>query len=158
MKNSEGHIYEKSDPYGFYREVRPNTASIVVDIDNIYQWHDEEWLEKRRNRDPLKQPVSVYEVHIGSWLHASSAEKMPSLYGECEPVQVSEWNPGARFLSYYELAEKLIPYVKELGYTHIELLPIAEHPFDGSWGYQVTGYYAPSSRYGRPEDFMYFCG
>ncbi len=156
VKNSEGHIYEKSDPYGFYREVRPNTASIVVDIDNIYQWHDEEWLEKRRNRDPLKQPVSVYEVHIGSWLHGSSAEKMPSLYGECEPVQVSEWNPGARFLSYYELAEKLIPYVKELGYTHIELLPIAEHPFDGSWGYQVTGYYAPSSRYGRPEDFMYF--
>nr|5GR1_A Chain A, 1,4-alpha-glucan branching enzyme GlgB [Crocosphaera subtropica ATCC 51142]5GR6_A Chain A, 1,4-alpha-glucan branching enzyme GlgB [Crocosphaera subtropica ATCC 51142] len=156
IKNSEGHIYEKSDPYGFYREVRPNTASIVVDIDNIYQWHDEEWLEKRRNSDPLKQPVSVYEVHLGSWLHGSSAEKMPLLNGEADPVIVSEWNPGARFLSYYELAEKLIPYVKDMGYTHIELLPIAEHPFDGSWGYQVTGFYSPTSRFGRPEDFMYF--
>ncbi|MDJ0658869.1 MAG: 1,4-alpha-glucan branching enzyme [Crocosphaera sp.] len=157
IKNNEGHIYEKSDPYGFYREVRPNTASIVVDIDHIYDWHDEEWLEKRRNSDPLKEPVSVYEVHLGSWLHASAAEKMPLLNGdEADPVIVSEWNPGARFLSYYELAEKLIPYVKEMGYTHIEVLPIAEHPFDGSWGYQVTGFYSPTSRFGRPEDFMYF--
>ena len=155
VKNWEGHIYEKSDPYGFYQEVRPKTASIVADLDT-YQWHDGDWLEKRRNRDPLAQAISVYEVHIGSWLHASSAEKTPLLNAECDPVQVSEWNTGARFLSYYELADKLIPYVKEMGYTHIELLPIAEHPFDGSWGYQVTGYYAPTSRYGRPEDFMYF--
>ncbi len=155
VKNWEGHIYEKSDPYGFYQEVRPKTASIVADLDT-YQWQDADWIEKRRNSDPLSQPISVYEVHLGSWLHASSEEKTPVLNGELDPVQVSEWNTGARFLSYYELADKLIAYVKDLGYTHVELLPIAEHPFDGSWGYQVTGYYAPTSRYGRPEDFMYF--
>ncbi len=155
IKNWEGHIYEKSDPYGFHQEVRPKTASIVASLDN-YKWQDEEWLERRRKTDPLSQPVSVYEVHLGSWLHASSQEKTPLLKGDSEPVQVSELNTGARFLSYYELAHKLIPYVKELGYTHIELLPIAEHPFDGSWGYQVTGYYAPTSRFGTPEDLMYF--
>ncbi|MGK7915482.1 MAG: 1,4-alpha-glucan branching enzyme [Prochloraceae cyanobacterium] len=155
IKNREGHIYEKSDPYGFQQEVRPKTASIVTVLD-LYQWHDDEWMERRRHTDPLSQPVSVYEVHLGSWLHASAEEKTSLLKGESEPVQVSEWKPETRFLSYYELADKLIPYVKELGYTHIELLPIAEHPFDGSWGYQVTGYYAPTSRYGTPEDFMYF--
>ncbi|BBA79569.1 glycogen branching protein [cyanobacterium endosymbiont of Rhopalodia gibberula] len=155
VKNWEGHIYEKSDPYGFFQEVRPKTASIVADLES-YQWQDADWMEKRRNRDPLSQPISVYEVHLGSWLHASSEEKTSVFNGELDPVQVSEWNTGARFLSYYEFADKLIAYVKELGYTHIELLPIAEHPFDGSWGYQVTGYYAPTSRYGRPEDFMYF--
>ncbi len=155
VKNWEGHIYEKSDPYGFQQEVRPKTASIVADLDN-YQWHDDEWMEKRRKTDPLSQPVSVYELHIGSWMHGSSDDKTRLLSGEVEPTPVSEWKQEARFLSYYELADKLIPYVKELGYTHIELLPIAEHPFDGSWGYQVTGYYAPTSRYGNPEDFMYF--
>ena len=102
------------------------------------------------------KPISVYEVHLGSWLHASLSQKTPVLKGETEPVQSSALNAGGRFLSYYELAHKLIPYVKELGYTHIELLPIAEHPFDGSWGYQVTGYYAATSRFGRPEDLMYF--
>jgi 1,4-alpha-glucan branching enzyme len=155
VKNWEGHIYEKTDPYGFQQEVRPKTASIVADL-NTYEWNDDEWLEKRRHNDPLTKPISVYEVHIGSWLHTAYTEKAPHLRGEDDSVQVSEWKPEARFLTYYELAEKLIPYVKELGYTHIELLPIAEHPFDGSWGYQVTGYYAPTSRYGTPEDFMYF--
>ncbi|ACK69674.1 1,4-alpha-glucan branching enzyme [Gloeothece citriformis PCC 7424] len=155
IKNWEGHIYEKSDPYGFQQEVRPKTASIVTNLDT-YEWHDQQWLEQRRHSNPLVQPISVYEVHLGSWLHASAAEKTQLLSGESEPIQVSEWNTQARFLSYYELAHKLIPYVKELGYTHIELLPIAEHPFDGSWGYQVTGYYAPTSRFGTPEDFMYF--
>ena len=155
IKNWEGHIYEKSDPYGFQQEVRPKTASIVTDLD-VYQWSDNDWMEKRRQADLLNQPISVYEVHLGSWLHASSAEKTKLLKGESEPVQVSELKQGARFLSYYELAEKLIPYVKELGYTHIELLPVAEHPFDGSWGYQVTGYYAATSRFGTPEDLMYF--
>jgi 1,4-alpha-glucan branching enzyme len=155
VKNWEGHIYEKSDPYGFWQEVRPKTASIVADLD-VYQWQDEQWMEQRRHTDPLTKPVSVYELHLGSWLHASSETKTKLLKGESDPVPVSELKQQARFLSYYELAEKLIPYVKELGYTHIELLPIAEHPFDGSWGYQVTGYYAPTSRYGTPEDLMYF--
>ncbi|WP_267383604.1 1,4-alpha-glucan branching enzyme [Cyanobacterium sp. uoEpiScrs1] len=155
VKNREGHIYEKSDPYGFFQEVRPKTASIVADLES-YQWQDADWIKKRSTQDPLNQPISIYEVHLGSWLHASSKEKTSVLNGELEPVPVSEWNKEARFLSYYEFADQLIAYVKELGYTHIELLPIAEHPFDGSWGYQVTGYYAPTSRYGRPEDFMYF--
>lgn len=155
IKNWEGHIYEKTDPYGFYQEVRPKTASIVADLDG-YQWHDEDWLEARRTSDPLSKPVSVYELHLGSWLHTAYDEPVKTLHGEGVPVEVSEWNTGARFLTYYELVDKLIPYVKELGYTHIELLPIAEHPFDGSWGYQVTGYYAPTSRFGSPEDFMYF--
>jgi 1,4-alpha-glucan branching enzyme len=155
VKNWEGHIYEKSDPYGFQQEVRPKTASIVADL-NTYKWNDDDWMEQRRNTDPLSQPISVYEVHLGSWLHASSEEKMALLSGKSEPVSVSEWKHESRFLSYYELVDRLIPYVKELGYTHIELLPIAEHPFDGSWGYQVTGYYAPTSRFGNPEDLMYF--
>lgn len=156
IKNNHGHIYEKSDPYGFAQEVRPKTASIVTDLDK-YQWHDQVWMEKRRNQDPMQEPISVYELHLGSWLHASiEDEKTKLLSSETEAVKASDAKPLARFLSYYEIAEKLIPYVKELGYTHIELLPIAEHPFDGSWGYQVTGYYAATSRYGTPEDLMYF--
>ncbi len=156
IKNIDGHIYEKSDPYGFQQEVRPKTASVVTDLD-AYAWGDSDWLEKRRHTEPLKEPISVYEVHLGSWLHAASAEPAKLPNGETETVvPVSELNQGARFLSYRELAAKLIPYVKELGFTHIELLPIAEHPFDGSWGYQVTGYYAATSRFGKPEDLMYF--
>jgi 1,4-alpha-glucan branching enzyme len=156
IKNQDGHPYEKSDPYGFQQEVRPKTASIVTDLDS-YQWHDQDWLEKRRTTDTLSQPIAVYECHIGSWLHADAS--VPALLpdGNKEPsVVVSEYKPGARYLTYRELAAQLIPYVQELGFTHIELLPVAEHPFDGSWGYQVTGYYAPTSRYGSPEDFMYF--
>jgi 1,4-alpha-glucan branching enzyme len=156
IKNYDGHIYEKSDPYGFQQEVRPKTASIVTDL-NAYSWCDRDWMEHRRHSDPLTQPVSVYEVHLGSWLHAASAE--PALQADGHPAPVvhpSELNIGARFLTYRELAQKLIPYVKELGFNYIELLPVAEHPFDGSWGYQVTGYYACTSRYGTPQDFMYF--
>lgn len=154
IKNYEGHIYEKSDPYGFSQEVRPNNASIVADLD-VYEWQDSAWIEQREKSDPLKNPVSIYELHLGSWLHGSADEKMQLLSGEVEPIPVNEAKVGARYLSYYELADKLIPYIKEMGYTHIELLPIAEHPFDGSWGYQVTGYYAPTSRFGKPEDLMY---
>ncbi len=156
IKNQDGHPYEKSDPYGFQQEVRPKTASIVTDLDK-YQWGDQDWLEKRRTTETLSQPIAVYECHIGSWLHADAS--IPALLpdGQKEPsVVVSEYKPGARYLTYRELAAQLIPYVQELGFTHIELLPVAEHPFDGSWGYQVTGYYAPTSRYGSPEDFMYF--
>lgn len=155
IKNDQGHIYEKSDPYGFFREVRPQTASIVADL-STYQWQDSAWLEKRAQTDPLKSPISIYELHLGSWLHASADEKMKLLSGEADPIPVNDSKTGARYLSYYELVDKLIPYVKEMGYTHIELLPIAEHPFDGSWGYQVTGYYSPTSRFGNPEDLMYF--
>ncbi|PSN10076.1 1,4-alpha-glucan branching enzyme, partial [filamentous cyanobacterium CCP5] len=156
IKNHDGHIYEKSDPYGFQQEVRPKTASIVTDLDS-YTWNDQDWMEQRRHTDPLTQPVSVYELHLGSWLHASSTEPALGADGApLPPVQVADLKPGARFLTYRELAAKLIPYIKELGFTHVELLPVAEHPFDGSWGYQVTGYYAATSRYGTPEDLMYF--
>ena len=156
VKNWDGHIYEKSDPYGFQQEVRPKTASIVTDLDR-YQWGDSTWLEQRRHQEPLKQPIAVYEVHLGSWLHGAVDKPAQLPQGGTSPaVIVADLKPHARFLTYRELAAKLIPYVKELGFTHIELLPIAEHPFDGSWGYQVTGYYACTSRYGTPEDFMYF--
>jgi len=156
IKNQEGHIYQKSDPYGFQQEVRPKTASIVTDL-NSYTWHDDAWMEQRRHTDSLSQPISVYEVHLGSWLHAAFAAPPRLANGEPGlPVSVSELKPFARFLTYRELVERLIPYVKELGFTHIELMPVAEHPFDGSWGYQVAGYYACTSRYGTPQDFMYF--
>jgi 1,4-alpha-glucan branching enzyme len=156
IKNHHGHIYEKSDPYGFQQEVRPKTASIVADLDS-YQWHDSDWMEKRRHTEPLMQPISVYEVHLGSWMHGDANEPAIDAEGNpVPPVSVADLKPGARFLTYRELADKLIPYVKELGYTHLELLPIAEHPFDGSWGYQVTGYYAATSRFGTPQDLMYF--
>ena len=124
---------EKADPYAFYAELRPHTASRVFDVD-VYSWHDTAWMTKRASSDPLTQPMAVYEVHLGSWRR----------------------DEDNRWLTYRELADELIPYVKHMNFTHIELMPVAEHPFDGSWGYQVTGYYAPTSRFGTPEDFMYF--
>ncbi|MBW4467938.1 MAG: 1,4-alpha-glucan branching protein GlgB [Pegethrix bostrychoides GSE-TBD4-15B] len=156
VKNQAGHIYEKTDPHGFQQEVRPKTASIVCDL-ATYSWNDSAWLEKRRNTDPLLEPISVYEVHLGSWMHGDYNEPAHDGDGQLiPPVIVADLKPGARFLTYRELAAKLIPYVKELNFTHIELLPVTEHPFDGSWGYQVTGFYAATSRYGSPQDFMYF--
>jgi 1,4-alpha-glucan branching enzyme len=149
IKNSEGHPYLKSDPYGFQQQVRPETASVVADLH--YDWQDDGWMERRRHNDPQEQPISVYELHIGSWLHDGMDNPPTQGYA----VRVSQ-KPEARFLTYRELADKLIPYVKELGYTHIEVLPVAEHPFDGSWGYQVAGHFAPTSRFGTPQDFMYF--
>lgn len=128
-------IFVKADPYAFYSELRPKSASIVWDI-NKYQWNDSEWMSKRKEKNFLESPISIYEVHLGSW------------------IRVPEENN--RYFSYKEFAEKLVYYVKEMGYTHIELLPITEHPFDGSWGYQTIGYYAVTSRFGTPEDFMYF--
>jgi len=135
IKDQAGNIFLKADPYGFQHELRPKTASIVADIDR-YKWNDQQWIEKRRQTEPLQQPISIYEVHLGSWKRAVE--------------------DGNRFLTYRELAELLVDYVKQMGYTHIELLPVAEHPLDASWGYQVTGYYAPTSRFGSPEDFQYF--
>ncbi|MBL8134479.1 MAG: 1,4-alpha-glucan branching protein GlgB [Anaerolineae bacterium] len=128
-----GYQADKSDPYGFYFQMRPENASIVYDITG-YAWGDQAWMTARAEASLLKKPVAIYELHGGSWKH----------------------NENGEWLSYRELANQLIPYLKDLGFTHIELMPIAEHPFDGSWGYQVTGYYAPTSRYGSPKDFMYF--
>ena len=125
----------KSDPYGFYSELRPKTGSIVAGLDH-HRWEDADWMHNRAKRDWLSAPISVYEVHLGSWRRV-----------------VEE---GARWLTYPELADRLIPYVKQMGYTHIELMPVMEYPFDGSWGYQTLGYFAATSRYGTPQDFMYF--
>jgi len=125
----------KADPYAFAAELRPKTASVVRDISR-YHWRDQPWMEARRTGDPLRRPWSIYEVHLGSW------------------ARVPEDNN--RWLTYKELAAKLVSYVVEMGYTHLELMPVTEHPFDGSWGYQTVGYFAPTSRFGPPEDFMAF--
>ncbi len=135
IKSSSGELLEKADPYATYAEVRPKTASIVYTLED-YKWNDSEWLDNRAKMIPQNSPISIYEVHLGSWM------RIPE--------------EGNRFLSYREFADKLIPYAKDMGYTHIELLPIQEHPFDGSWGYQVTGYFAPTSRFGKPDDLQYF--
>ncbi len=133
---------DKIDPYAFAFELRPNTASVVADITR-HTWHDEQWMSAREGRDWLNAPMSIYEVHLGSWKHIPERHI---------PGAVEE----DRFLTYRELADQLGTYVKKMGFTHIELLPVMEYPFDGSWGYQVTGYYAPTSRFGPPEDFQYF--
>lgn len=133
-----GELLYKADPFANYAEMRPGTASRITDITN-YNWGDKAWLAKRKEFDTRKSPMSIYEVHPGSWM------KHPAKEGNIEG-----------FYNYKELAHRLKDYVTEMGYTHVELMGIAEHPFDGSWGYQVTGYYAPTSRYGTPQDFMYF--
>ena len=131
-----GHeTFEKTDPYGFAAELPPRTASIVRGLDE-YLWRDNQWMEQRKNTNPLEQPVSIYEVHLGSWQ--------------------KDWEREHGWLSYRELAHRLVEYCREMGYTHIELLPVSEHPFTGSWGYQTVGYFSVTSRYGSPEDFMYF--
>ena len=135
--SQSGESFEKADPYGFAMELRPKTASVVTDLDR-YQWSDDDWMNRRVEQQNLGRPISIYEVHLSSW------RKVPD----------DKW--GSRYLTYRELAEELIPYAVEMGFTHIELLPIAEHPFDASWGYQVLGFYAPTSRFGTPEDLMYF--
>ncbi len=137
IKTQEGHLIEKTDPYGNFQELRPSHSSLVVDLDK-YKWQDEKWLKNRRKNKPLNSALSVYEVHLGSW------------------KRVIEEDGNDRFMSYREYVDELIPYVKEMGYTHIELMPIEEHPFDGSWGYQVTGYFSPTSRFGSPDELMYF--
>jgi 1,4-alpha-glucan branching enzyme len=128
-----GHLLVKTDPYGAQFELRPGTAARVSDRTG-YQWHDEAWLEKRAGANWLHQPMNVYEVHLGSWKRG----------------------PDNRYLSYRELAEQLVPYAQSLGYTHIELMPISEHPLDESWGYQTTGYFGVTSRFGAPDDFRAF--
>ena len=131
-----GKILFKADPYAFQAEYRPQTASVTADLSG-YHWEDDAWMQKRKAQDPLNQPMSIYEVHLGSWKRKNRVEK-------------------DGFYTYKEAAHELADYVLEMGYTHVELMGIAEHPYDGSWGYQVTGYFAPTSRYGTPKEFMYF--
>lgn len=133
IHSNTGEYLEKADPFAFFSEVPPKTASIVWD--GKYAWKDEEWLTERRKLAGVPKPYSVYEVHVGSW-----RKKM---------------DEGNRSLSYPEMANELVQYVKDMGFTHVEFLPVMEHPFYGSWGYQLTGYYAPTSRYGNPEDLKY---
>ncbi len=135
IRGEDDHVHMKSDPYAFQAELRPRTASVVATLDR-YEWKDAEWLESRKEKNPLEAPISVYEVHLGSWKKDTKTQ--------------------GGFLNYRELARELVDYVKEMGYTHIELLPVMEHPLDQSWGYQVINYYAPTSRFGTPEDFMFF--
>ena len=128
----------KADPYGNYSQLRPDNASIVTDLSG-FKWTDSVWQTEKQTKDILKQPMAIYECHIGSWMK--------------HPVSDPEKETG--FYNYREFADRFVEYCKDMKYTHVELMGIAEHPFDGSWGYQVTGYYAPTSRYGTPEDFMY---
>ena len=128
----QGYRVDKADPFATYDEKPPQTASVVWDIDNT--WGDQEWMEKRRSHNALDAPITIYEVHLGSWRRVANED---------------------RYLTYRELAPQLAEYAQQMGFTHIELLPIMEHPFFGSWGYQTTGYFAPTSRYGTPQDFMY---
>ena len=133
IDGADGNLHYKCDPYGFSAEMRPGTASRVADLS--YKWKDSKWMEARAEVDTNKMPMSIYEVHLGSWKRHPHEEEETGFY------------------TYEELAEELVKYVKEMGYTHVELMGIAEHPFDGSWGYQVTGYFAPTSRYGTPKQF-----
>jgi len=136
VTTQSGKILFKADPYAFTAEYRPGTASVTTDITG-FKWSDSAWTEKRAAANPLKSPISIYEVHLGSWKKKNRQEK-------------------DGYYTYMEAAHELADYVKKMGYTHVELMGIAEHPFDGSWGYQVTGYFAPTSRYGSPKEFMYF--
>lgn len=133
IERPDGSFVFKADPYGFHTCTRPETASRVYDL-NGYEWHDASYRRTQKRRDPLASPINIYELHLGSWIKY----------------------PDGNSYSYRALADDLVPYLQDTGYTHVELLPVAEHPFDLSWGYQVTGYYAPTSRYGTPHDFMAF--
>ncbi len=144
IKNRKGEPMLKADPYGNFAELRPNNASVVWDIGK-FQWTDDSWMNERKKTDSKTKPMAIYEIHLGSWIR--------------KPISVDEEGKeiiGSEFYNYREIAPRLSNYVKEMGYTHVELMPVMEHPLDASWGYQVTGYYAPTSRYGTPDDFMYF--
>ena len=128
-----GDLVYKADPYAFHAETRPSNGSKVYDLEG-FGWHDEAWMEAQKKADVINGPMNIYEMHAGSW----------------------KMKPDGAPYNYSELADQLIPYITEMGYTHVELLPVMEYPFDGSWGYQVTGYFAPTSRYGTPKDLMAF--
>ena len=128
-----GDLVYKADPYAFHAETRPSNGSKVYDISG-FAWHDDAWQAAQKKADVINSPMNIYEMHAGSW----------------------KMKEGGKPYNYSELADELIPYITEMGYTHVELLPVMEYPFDGSWGYQVTGYFAPTSRYGTPKDLMAF--
>ncbi len=130
QSNNGGTITEKADPFALYCEHPPHTASVIWDLD--YKWKDTKWMDTRKDKNALDKPYSVYEVHLGSWKR----------------------NADGKFLTYIELADQLVSYVKETGFTHVEFMPIMEYPYDPSWGYQLVGYFAPTSRFGKPQDFM----
>lgn len=134
IQDYHGRIFDKGDPYAFFWETPPNTASIIWDLD--YGWRDEKWMKERAEAKSLHKPMAVYEVHLGSWK---------------KKLEQDKW----RSMTYRELADELLVYVQEMGFTHIELMPVMEYPYDPSWGYQITGYFAPTSRFGNPQDFMY---
>lgn len=144
IKTRAGQPMLKADPYANYAELRPNTASIIWDISK-FEWTDDQWMGSRVKTDTRTAPMAVYEMHLGSWLRKPAAVDEDG----------NEMN-GSQFCNYREIAPRLAEYIAEMGYTHIELMPVMEHPLDASWGYQVTGYFAPTSRYGTPDDFMYF--
>ena len=144
VKTKAGLPMLKADPYGNYAQLRPNNASVVWDI-NQYQWNDKAWMDKRAKTGTKDRPFNIYEVHLGSWMRKEAAKD-----------ESGEDIVGSEFYNYREIAVRLADYVQDMGYTHVELMPVMEHPLDESWGYQVTGYYAPTSRYGTPDDFMYF--
>ncbi|MEL6108860.1 MAG: alpha-amylase family glycosyl hydrolase, partial [Planctomycetota bacterium] len=135
LLDADGQWVDKTDPVGFAAEMPPLTASVITDLDQ-HQWEDDEWIKNRRDRDPMHAPMNVFEVHLGSWQKG--------------PGRAQGW------LDYRDLAHRLADYCHRMNFTHVELLPITEHPFSGSWGYQTVGYFAPTARHGSPEDFMYF--
>ena len=136
IRTRDGHLFLKADPYGFAMDLRPGNCSVFTSLDG-FEWHDGEWLHARDQRDSARSPLNAYEVHLAAWRRPWDTRQPP-------------------FMGWREAASQLIPYVKEMGYTHIELMGVAEHPLDASWGYQVTGYYAATSRFGSPHDFMFF--
>ncbi len=133
IKSKDGKIIVKADPYAFCSEVRPKTASVTHTIKEFF-WNDKAWMEQRDTTDQLGKPLSIYEVHLGSWMRNSEDD--------------------SRVLTYQEAGDKLVAYVLEMGYTHVQFLPLASHPYDPSWGYQVTGYFSPTARFGSPDDLM----
>ena len=148
VQQEDGVWHEKTDPYCFAMQNRPNTASRLCDLTG-YRWGDDAWLKTRAAWNAYQSPINIYEVHLGSWKREGSSKNG-------DGVKNGEKEQNGRMLTYAELADQLIPYVKDMGYTHLELLPVMEHPLDGSWGYQVSGYYAATARYGTPKDLMAF--